>query len=233
MKTAVIITGHMRTFATCIHSIKWHVLRHYRNLSFYVSTIRDGDTDTIKLLDDLFPGAPVHVDVVDVQPAIPEPPEPVRFEPYARSVPLQAVLRQLWQLERSWRLFEDNGGEADVVLRIRPDNFYHNFKPPAEAVSGIDAITPWFGIFGGINDRMAVLGPFAARHYFETFSNIPKLTAAGCPLHPESLISASLELNGCRISRRLKTEFSTLRKDGNHRSPEVGPVDVAHLLIEG
>lgn len=231
MSTAVIITGHMRTFRVCAHTLKWQVMRHYKDPAFYVSTVEDEDADSVDLLHDLFPGAPVHVDLVEKQPELEEPAEPVRFEPYARSVPLQAVLRQLWQLERGWMLWERNQRQSEsVVLRIRPDIFFHSFKHPG-TVAGTEVIVPWWGAFGGVNDRCAVLGLFAARHYFTTYSKITKLQRWGCPLHPESLVMASLEYGGCGIERTLKTEFTTYRKDGQHRPPEITPIDMAHASL--
>lgn len=231
MSTAVIITGHMRTFATCVHTIKWHVLRHYSDPAFYVSTVRDEDAESYKILHELFPGAPVRVDIVDEQPQLEEPPEPVRFEPYARSVPLQAVLRQLWQLERGWQLYERNCRETeDQIIRVRPDLFFHSFKHPG-TVAGVEAITPAWGRFGGVNDRFAVLGVFAARHYFTTFGKLARLQSKGCPLHPESLVMASLEDGQCNHEDILAAEFTTYRKDGSHRPPEFSPVDFLHAAL--
>lgn len=223
----------MRSFKTgCAHTFRWQVMRHFKDPAFYVSTVKDEDAEDYKMLHDLFPGAPVHVDIVDSQPDIPEPAEPVRFEPYARSVPLQAVLRQLWQLERGWLLWERNKRASEsVVIRTRPDLFFHSFKHPG-AMSPNEVSTPYWGRFGGVNDRFAVMGETAARHYFTTYGKLTKLQRAGCPLHPESLVLASLEDGGCDHYANLATEFTTLRKDGTSREPELGPVDLAHISLE-
>ena len=234
MSTAVIITGHARTFATCIHTLKWHVLRHYPDCTFYVSTVRDADSEGMEAtLRELFPTSPVWVDMVDTQPELAEPFEPVRFEPYARSVPVQAVLRQLWQNERGWSMLQDHReDESPTVIRVRPDLFFHSFEPPHPQVTfPTDAATPWWGRFGGVNDRFAILGRKAAQCYFTAYSYIPIAMKQGCPLHPESLVLAAMDLRGCAVTAKLQTEFTTLRKDGTSRPPEIAAWDLAHAAL--
>jgi len=234
MKTAVLITGHMRTFPVCVHTLRWQVLRHYQRageLSFYVSTVRDEQADSWKLLEQLFPKSPVYIDVVDKQPDIPEPHEPVRFEPYARSVPMQAVLRQLWQLNECWKLYRRSGETGhQVFIRTRPDLFFHDFTPPA-APSYDEAHTPWWGRFGGVNDRFAVLGAAAAEMYHTTFAEMQNLLFKGAPIHPESLVEAAMVESGCRVRQDLRVTFSTLRMNGEIRQPEIAPWDLAEAAL--
>jgi hypothetical protein len=233
MSTAVFITGHMRTFATCAHSLKWSVLRHYAwdELEFFISTVNDEQAESWKLIDKLFPGAPVRVRVEPSQPELPEPVEFVRFEPYARSVSVQAVLRQLWQLNQAWLHYSERVEPPhDVFIRTRPDLFWHSFKQPHQPDVN-EAYVPWWGRFGGVNDRFAVMGSYAASHYFRTYQKIETLMKSGCPLHPESLIAASLWDGDCIIRDTLKAEFSTLRLDGTARGPEITPIDMAHAQM--
>ena len=260
MKTAVLYTGHMRTFAQCLPTQYWQVLRHYApQIDFYVSTIRDEDAESWKLLEKLFPSAKVFVEVVPEQPqlALPAglPPESAwregacfSWEPFAISVPPQAVLRQLRQLNETWKLYKRSGEFGHTtILRMRPDTWMHGFVPvSAERAQTLStgrntyvapapfpgcAETPWWGRFGGINDRMAVLGEKAAEAYFTTFERVPALVASGCPFHPESLVCASLTAAGCPPSHKLKAEFSTLRKNGECRSPEISPIDFVHACM--
>ena len=231
MKTAVLISGHMRTFPVCVHTLKHHVLRHYDDLSFYVSTVKDEQSHTWKLLETLFPGAPVYIDIAEKQPDIPEFAEPVRFEPYARSVPMQAVLRQLWQLNECWKLYARSGDFGhDVFIRTRPDLFFHSFK---FALPFDDpAFTPWWGRFGGVNDRFAVLAPGSARAYHTAFARLDEMVEGGCPIHPESLVARSLNTCG-GYKDTLRAEFSTLRLNGEMRPPEISPIDLAHASLSG
>lgn len=234
MKTAVLITGHMRTFPVCVHTLRWQVLRHYQragDLSFYVSTVRDEQADSWKLLEQLFPKSPVYVDVVDGQPDIPEPHEPVRFEPYARSVPMQAVLRQLWQLNECWKLYRRSGETGhEVFIRTRPDLFFHDFTPLTRPLNE-EAHTPWWGRFGGVNDRFAVLGAAAAEAYHSTFTKLDSLLEKGAPIHPESLVEAAMNEVGCWVRHRLRATFSTLRLNGEMRPPEISAIDIAEAAL--
>lgn len=226
-ETAVIISGHMRTFSTCIHTLRWHILRHYSNLAFYVSTVADEDAASVGVLHSLFPNARVHVKIEESQPVLPTPDTP-EFEPYANSVPRLAIIRQLWQLRQAWSLFEQHAtGNELQIIRVRPDLYFHSHVPALPM--GNVALTPWWGRFGGVNDRFAILSPAAAQSYFCAFDNLPQLLANGCPFHPESIMRASLELGEVRVIDGLKTEFSTFRKDGNHRPPEISAIDIAHL----
>ncbi len=227
MKTDVIITGHMRTYKHCVQALRWHVLRHFDIAAFYVSTVRDEDTDSFMLLHELFPGVPVRLDCVDSQPDIPEPAEPVRFEPYKRSVPVQSVLRQLWQLERGWKLREDSHGSGQTVIRVRPDIFFHSFTMPAPHNPIPFCWSPWWGRFGGMNDRVAIMDANTASRYFTTYSRIGTLMAKGCPLHPETMLAEAVgPIYGLH---KLRTMFSTVRANGEARTPEISMADIAEL----
>jgi hypothetical protein len=229
MGSVIIIAGHMRTWKTCAHTFKWHVARHLpKPLHFYISTVQDEDADDWKITQELFRPKTLISKVEPSQPELPEPVEPVRFEPYARSVPMQAVLRQLWQLEQGWKLYSDHPvGDVDLFVRVRPDLFFHSFDQTYTPIIN-EALTPWWGRFGGINDRFAIMGGLAAAEYFQTFSKLEQLREAGCPVHPESLVKGSLRQAYCIVRDNLRVEFSTLRKTGEMRPPEISAIDIAH-----
>lgn len=263
MKTAIILTGHMRTFARCLDNLHWFVFRHFPDADFFVSTIKDAQSGSAELLRAKYPKARVEIEVVDHQPELPLPLKPYApdwtlgrmysHEPYAISVHPQAVLRQLWQLERGWAMANARVNEGlkeayafqrvyGLVVRCRPDLWFRScglplfvnlmVNPHPKSIcetDGSQAWCPWWGRFGGCNDRFAILGTKAAEAYFTTYSRIPKLIADGCPLHPESLVAASLQDAGCTIYDTMRAEFSTLRMDGTFRDPEITMVDIAHL----
>ena len=66
------------------------------------------------------------------------------------------------------------------------------------------------------------------RDSFQTFAKLQKLIDAGCPIHPESLVKASLRDGYCIVRDNLAVEFSTLRKTGEMRPPEISAIDIAH-----
>lgn len=247
MKTAIILTGHMRTFDRCLPTLHWCVFRHFPDADFFVSTIADADATKAGLLRVKYPFARTEIEAVPEQPdcvaelraaGVTLPAEWKRGQPYTHepapiSVHPQAVLRQLWQLRRGWELFQNTAGAEhyDVIIRCRPDLWFHSFTKPEMlgVLSGTGwCWSPWWGKFGGINDRFAIMEKGAAPRYFGTYSRIPELMNAGCPLHPESLLAASLD-NEPVIAQPLFAEFSTLRASGEMRPPEISMIDLARL----
>lgn len=237
----------MRSFERCLPALHWHVFRHFPGAEFYVSTVKDENATKATLLRDRYPGARVEIEVVKEQPEFPLPPgQPgwklggfYTHEPYAISVHPQAVLRQLWQLEQVWKLYATSnvipaGGAAvhDLVIRCRPDLYFQSspfsFFTKDDFPEEHEALTPWWGRFGGVNDRFALLGAEAAEAYFTTFSQRETLINGGCPLHPESLIKAAVEEKSGECSP-LAVEFSTLRENGEMRAPEISAIDLAHM----
>ncbi len=248
MKTAILLSGHMRSFERCLPTIHWHIARHFPGADWFVSTVKDEDSPKAELLRVKYPNARVETEVVDEQPdcvadmrakGVNLPAEwikgkPYTHEPYNISVHPQAVLRQLWQLEVCWELFRSkvDAEDYDVVIRCRPDLWFHSLKRDTSGIWATPyyAYTPYWGQFGGVNDRFAILGTKAAPYYFTTYSKIPKLVAEGCPLHPESLIAASINsAPNIENSSSLFAEFSTLRSNGEMRGPEISTIDLARL----
>jgi hypothetical protein len=245
MRTAILLSGHMRSFELCLPTLHWHVFRHFPGASFIVAAFEDEDVDKVNLLQHYYPESAIHVDRVREQPLFDLPPawppsarQPWDHAPYAISVDPQAILGQLWMLRRVWSAFDESGQCADLIIRCRPDLFVHSSRlhQPSWASGhlppfGHVAHVPWWGRFGGINDRFALLSKSAAPHYFDTFDRVAELVRRGCPLHPESLIAASLEAGGVKVDPTLRIEFSTLRKNGQMRPPEISAIDLAHASM--
>ena len=238
MKTAILISGHMRSFDRCLPTLHWHVFRHFPGADYYVSTEPDADAPQAELLRSKYPGAQVSID------STPQPPvvsSLVRWNiehahehaPYAISVAADAVLGQLWRLQQCWDTLPKDH-DYDVYIRCRPDLWFESADLPFITYRHpkwpLDALTPWWGRFGGVNDRFAILGYCAATDYFTTWSKIHDLLAEGCPLHPESLLKASLLAATCRIDDTLDVSFSTLRANGERRFPEIMAQDIAHRV---
>ena len=226
MNTAIIVTGAMRSAERCLPNLQWFVFRHFPDAKFYIVT--EDDEDAHKT--DLFKGAVVRKvkqPQMEIPPGCPDTwtqGQPYMHEPYAISVHPHAVLGQLWMLRAGWRLYQEANEPADLVIRCRPDLWFHSFRPVRVACA-TDAYTPSWGRFGGVNDRFALLGKTSAEAYFTTYDKIPHLIKSGAPLHPESLVRASLEEGGCYVMDDMHAIFSTLRKSGEMRPPEITAVD--------
>lgn len=252
MKVSIIYSGALRSFDKCIANQKWHVLRHFPDAKVFCVTEDDEDAWKMEYLPQ-----ETHQNLVK-QPkmVIPEgcpptwdgPRSHYMHEPYAISVTPQAVLGQLWMLREGWRLYQEANDPADLIIRIRPDLWFHSFNVPHGIprkmhMAGYEgdnrmitigndirevAFTPWWGRFGGCNDRFALLGAKAAEAYFTAYDHIPAMIAEGAPLHPETLIYYAMKRKGISICDDMAAEFSTLRKNGEIRPPEILAQDIAH-----
>lgn len=233
MKTAIIYSGQARTFAQLRENHRWFIHRYYPNAEFFVSVADDAQADDMKSLGDY---GILHFEKV-TQPEIPEPVmKPHQFG-YPITVPMQAVLKQLWSLERAYDFFLGrttafNGlWEFDTVIRIRPDSRFMRFEPPF--VDGYTVATPWWARWGGVNDRFAVMGRSAAEVYFRTFSHRQGLFDQGCPCHPETMLGSWLRSNlSIFVSDALRCEFGTLRLDGTMRPIDPSVIDIAEYVRE-
>lgn len=235
MKTSVIYSGQARTFARVFENQYFHCLRFLPDPEFFVSVARDEQCGDMHRLLERFPKEKVHIEYV-MQPELPEPPpDPPYRAMYGPSSSPQAILRQLWALNRAWEFASELGAnEADIVVRIRPDIAFYRFEMPqtvGNAYSGVGiwhdwrCETPYWARWGGVNDRLALLGREVAPHYFGTHHLIDRHCKQGCPLHPETLVYQTLKLAGIRPSHTLATEFATIRLDGTRVEPSVSLVD--------
>jgi len=237
MKTAIVLAGHMRSFDKCLPAMMHHVFRHFPGAEFFVTTEPDEDAWKVDLLKGALPKSRVEVDLTpqpDLQPVLDGLPIPKDFtlgerfmhEPYFISVPPLAVLGQLWRLWQVLGMLKF--ARYQRVVRLRPDLFFHSYTHREEVAT----LVPWWGRFGGINDRFAILLPGAAEAYFSTYGNIRGLLEDWCPFHPESLIVMSMEKQHCTAHPYLMADFSTMRTDGTMRGPEISASDYAGLFAE-
>lgn len=212
-KTAVLISGQARSFEATFRNQYWNLLRHLDDPYFYVSVADDAQAWSAELLKERFKN--VFIEKV-TQPVLPEPKWELAahaaFCPTPNSpAVIQKMLRDFWHRQRVYTFCrEQSGGNFSTFIRLRPDLHFHRMKMP-ERVGILDVVTPYWGRYGGCNDRFAFIGKEAAGAYFGAFEAIPALLEAGCPLHPESLLGAALEAGGVDLRHELETEFSVRR----------------------
>lgn len=222
----------MRSFARCYPSQRWQIFRHYEpDIYFFVSVCDDVRASDAELLRE-------HYENVRVEtykdPELSEiPSEYGAWAPYANATTHDKLLLQHWGNKRIWEFFKANADfdSTDIIIRIRADLFIHGFQRPL-VNNEWEAFCPWWGKFGGVNDRLAVMGVKAAEAYFTVYDKILGLLKQGCPFHPETLVKESLITAGAEIHNTLMTEFSTVRENGDQRWPEIRPSDHAELIHE-
>jgi len=190
MKTAVLISGQLRTFAKCYPTQKWQIFRHYEpDIHFFVSCVDDPQADSASLLLRDYENVNVerYQDPTDL-PVI--PPEKGAWAPYANATSHDKLMLQHWGNKKVWHFFWDHKTATpfDTIIRIRPDIWIHRFQRPRDPDKE-ECFCPWWGKFGGINDRLAIMGATAAFGYFEMYDRIQELLDKGCPFHPETLVA--------------------------------------------
>jgi hypothetical protein len=249
MKAAVLITGHARSFDLCLPTWEAHIFRRL-NLrpDFFVSTIADANAVKFQRLRTVYPDAQIEIEAVLEQPdtikmlrdwgaKIPENWTPGRrymHEPFAISSSPLAITNQFWQMEQGWNLYERTRKlRHEVIIRIRPDLFFHDLIPPTDLEHDEGALwSPGWGRFGGLNDRFAIFRSMAAaQNGMTAFSEIQRALSAGLPLHPESLFRYAL---AGQLVTTIHADFSTVRENGEFRPPEVTTSDLlAGSLVPG
>ena len=231
MKTAVLISGQMRTFAKCYPTQKWQIFRHYEpDIHFFVSCVDDPQAASSSLLLRNYENVFVerYQDPTDL-PVIPN--EKGVWAPYANATTHDKLMLQHWGNKKVWDFFCASADKEsfDVIIRIRPDIWIHRFeKPPNPYLT--ECFSPWWGKFGGINDRLGIMGRQAGQVYFSMYDGINRLLELGCPFHPETLVVESLRRGGINVMSQLMAEFSTERMDGSRRWAEIVMSDIAELI---
>jgi hypothetical protein len=236
MKTAVLISGQMRTFAKCYPTQRWQIFRHYEpDIYFFVSCCDDAQADSASLL--LRDYENVHCERLKDPDDLPSIPIQQGYHaPYANAASHAKLMLQHWGNKRVWEFFRSKAESTsfDTIIRIRPDIWIHRFqKPSVSTYFEIDlrtVLAPWWGKFGGINDRLAIVGKEAASIYFGLYDIIPTLLEKGCPFHPETLLAETLRTSGMNVENTLLTEFSTERMDGSRRWAEIVTSDMVEFI---
>lgn len=236
MKTAVLISGQLRTFKKCYPTQRWQIFRNYEpDIHFFFSVCNDeqGREEIILPAGENLAYANVHVERYDDPVDLPDIPiEKGKHAPYANAAGHHKLMLQHWGNERVWNFFGSKADpwDFDVIIRIRPDLWIHRFIPPRFDDLPNVAFLPWWGKFGGVNDRLAVMNPNAAQSYFGTYDLIETMLSEGAPFHPETLVARSLTKGAVDIRNTLMTEFSTMRMDGSQRWAEIVMSDLAELV---
>jgi len=246
MSTAILYSGQLRTFAQCYPTQRWHVLRHFADPHFFFTIQAQPDAAAIlaPLIAD-YGADRVHVQQLtdpDLSADLtPQLSAAYHQAPYANAAPAHQLLLQHYYQAAVWQHFQSLSSQLSAlsfktIIRLRPDLLFHSLDVGASdlELSADEVRCPWWGRFGGLNDRFAIMGPAGARAYFDIYARIPELLGSyRAPFHPETLLAARLEISSVTVRQTLRAEFSTLRMNGQARPPEISPIDLAHAALRG
>ncbi len=209
------------------------IFRHYEpDIHFFVSCCDDEQAQNASLLSADYEN--VHIERYQDPTDLPEIPKEKGFwAPYANATTHDKLMLQHWGNKKVWDFFASSAvwPSFDTIIRIRPDLWIHRFQPEVPQENTV--IAPWWGKFGGINDRLAIMGRNAAETYFNLYGGIEMLLKHGCPFHPETLLAAWLEMCGVAVENTLMATFSTDRMDGSRRWAQQEQImdDLAEIWI--
>lgn len=204
MKVAILVSGQCRTLDVCLPNLQAQVFRHFPQADLWVSVAAGPDALQANLFQ--YTGLRTRLMEVVEQPTLDERDYRQRSEGGAYGIGeepndptiVQRILRQAWHLRRVYEQAAASGEGYDVYIRLRPDQWFIFGAAGYPPIDPDSAAVPWWGGFGGVNDRFALLGPRAADAYC-WWPVMDRLLAEGCRFHPETLTKYALERAGCRI----------------------------------
>lgn len=217
MSTAILISGQLRTFAQCYPTQRWQVYRHYPDCHFFIVVENNDQVNSIQALRRDYGADRVHAQFITDPTGLPQIAEEYgRHAPYQNAAPHDRLMKQHWFQREVWNYFQEAKGDKffQTVIRMRADNWMQSFQPPQVSYGEVNV--PWWGRFGGVNDRMAIMTDTSAMIYFTLYNHIEQLLKDGCPFHPESLLLAHLEKNNIKVKHTLNAMFGTLRLPRPH-----------------
>lgn len=113
------------------------------------------------------------------------------------------LLHQFASLHRAWRALELLRPDGfDAYLFLRADLCYRdplNFRDLQQYITSQNSVLlPAWHSWGGLNDRFALAGPIAARHYALRFERVLEFCRTH-PMHAETFLAWSLAQQGCSV----------------------------------
>jgi hypothetical protein len=204
MKTAVLVSGQMRSASLCAEKLR----SIYPEASWIIHANADEQAT------DAFLFRP-SVCVIEKQPEVPERKQYAwQIGRYCHGI--QTNLRQLWALRRVWEVFEASKIEADCIVRMRPDLDFSILPESPQA----DAIyIPKFANYWGYNDRFAYGGRELMKTYFKRLDLLDSYIDSGGMFHPETFLGWCLK--GFPV-KRTNAVFDSVRTDGSRDKPAYG-----------
>lgn len=226
IKTALCISGHLRTFENNFHSIKSNILDRL-NCDVFIHTwdimglsYRPCDSklysiETEKLLSKINA-------LYNPKKIIIEPSRDFEVSPLMRSRlidhrDISGILSMFYKVEACNSLKTEYEKELnftyDCVIRFRGD-LYMELPLPIDYNTNLNHLfIPIYGNFGGICDQIAYGSSSIMNVYSNLYSNIEKCLQNGAPMHPERLLQFYIDSNKLPVAK-VNIRFLIKRANG-------------------
>lgn len=213
MKTAVLVSGQMRSLDVCITSIQKHVLDKIGDYDLLAHVAEDEDAWKVELLE------PKKCVVVKQ----PELDEKNYIHRTGRGViGVQQVLRMFWSMEESNKMKKqaeaERGAPYDWVIRLRPDTQFFSDIEDLTTLDPNAVYVPTFCNYWGYQDRFAFGSSKWMDAYHDKMDLIDPYIAQNGIYHPESMLKWMLDRAEAPV-KRTEIMFDTLRKNGERIRP--------------
>ena len=201
IRTAVCISGHLRTFSTNYRSVYENLLRHF-DCDVFIHT-----WDVLGMSYRPLDGNIHAINTHDLEGAINalyhpkkmiiEPSRKIESTPFIQSKVIDfrdvpGILSMYYKIEECNKLksqFEqEQGFTYDCVIRFRGDLYLEQIFPIDFNMSKDHIHFPFYGNFGGLNDQLAWGSSKVMDDYSSLYSNIEACLRGGAPMHPERLL---------------------------------------------
>lgn len=226
IKTALCISGHLRTFEDNFESVKINILDRM-NCDVFIHTwdimgiaYRPCDSrlysiETQRLVNKI-------QNLYNPKKLVIEPTKNFSITPLMQSRLLDhrdisGILSMFYKIEACNNLKKDYEKEKqfsyDCVIRFRGDLFMETPMPVDVNTNLNHLFIPVYGNFGGICDQFAYGCSPIMDTYSELYSNIQRYLEKGAPMHPEKLLQFHIEYNRLPIAK-VHVRFLIKRANG-------------------
>jgi SAM-dependent methyltransferase len=214
VKTALCISGHLRTFEDNYQSVKTHILDkldcdvfiHTWDIMGLSYRFTDGSLyaiETQRLAERI-------KQLYNPKKMVMEPAQTFKASPlmHARQLDhrdIPGILSMYYKIEACNKLKSEYEKEQnfkyDCVIRFRGD-LYMESDLPIDNITNLNYLfVPIFGNFGGVCDQFAYGSSDIMNVYSSLYSNINKYMESGAPMHPERLLQFHVDVNKLPLAK--------------------------------
>lgn len=225
IKTALCISGHLRTFEDNYQSVKSHILNKLdcdvfihtwdiMGLSYRFTDASLYAIETKRLAERI-------KQLYNPKKMIMEPTQAFKATPlmHARQLDhrdIPGILSMYYKIEACNKLKmeyeKENDFKYDCVIRFRGDLYMETDLPIYNNTNLDYLFVPIFGNFGGVCDQFAYGSSAIMDTYSSLYSNVTKYMEIGAPMHPERLLQFHVDSNKLPL---LKVNVKYLIKRAN------------------
>lgn len=214
VKTALCISGHLRTFEDNYHSVRAHILDKLdcdvfihtwdiMGLSYRFTDASLYAVETQRLTERIKQLYNPKKLIMEATPTFTATPLMHARQLDHRDIP--GILSMYYKIEACNKLKMEYEKEHDMkydcVIRFRGDLYMESDLPIDNNTNLNYLFIPIYGNFGGVCDQFAYGSSDIMDIYSSLYTNISKYMEAGAPMHPERLLQFHVDVNKLQVAK--------------------------------